>query len=126
MTTDNLAVLRDGFNSNTKGRPIKFLFGYVEGTASNNHRYDHWVSFHTSRMVANNPKIKIKEYYNEREDQMVTVAKDSTISREDCKILVYVTICPQSGGEIFKSKSNIGELIKVKDIHKFIICLSRL
>ena len=75
-------------------------------------------------MVTNASKIKVKNYFNEAENQMATVQKESTISREDCKIIVYVTICPQSG-DSFKSKSNIGELIKVKDIHKFIICLSR-
>lgn len=77
-------------------------------------------------MATNNPKIKVKDFYSEDETVMSTVQKETTISREDCKVIVYVTICPQDGGNTFKTNSNIGELIKVKDIQKYNYCLSRL
>ena len=107
METDHTIQLRDDFNNLPKERPIKILFGYVEGSASNNHRYDHWVNFQTTRM-AQNGKIKVKNFYSPTEKSVTPVSDKITISREDCKIIVYVTICPESGAT-FKSESNLGK-----------------
>ena len=101
--------LRNEFNGLQK-RPIKILFGYVAGNASpTTHRYDHWITFHTTKMVKTTPKIKVKSFFNGPENKMVPLGKDVTISREDCKIIVYVTISPQKGGVIFDSKDNLGK-----------------
>ena len=106
LKTENLVELRDKFNILQK-RPIKILFGYVAGTASNNHRFDHWLNFQTSKMTTTASRIKVKSYFNERENKMVPV-KDMTISRESCKIILYCTINPKNG-VTFESVSNIGK-----------------
>ena len=101
---------KDEFNANVQKRPIKFLFGFLAGNATGNtHRYDHWFTAFTTKMPKTTPKIKVKSFFNGPENKMVAFGKDVTISREDCKIIAYVTISPTKGGSKFESVNNLGK-----------------
>ena len=96
-------------------QPLKALFGIVEGCCSNGQKYTNdWCLFDDKRLT-NRDRINLQGRFETEENNKKTFTitqKNTSISRQVCKLLVYVACSPKDfspKNKNFKSNNQLSE-----------------
>lgn len=107
----NLKDFKNNWNDFGSSKGIKTLFGNVTGCCSKNQEYSNqWCLFEENKLNGRTDRITLKSRF-ELEDgrkMEVKVQKNTTISRQKCNLMAYVTCSPRENNN-FVCINGLGE-----------------